>query len=195
MPYAIYSDASQRMLHALYDLDILVPFNWLGWDGIDKYRGGTGLDSAARRRRRTHGERDHPSRSVLGRNDRRNPRRRHLGRRRPPAPPMAERRSEPPADRAIGEVTLAGQGVAIRSPSASGPSVAVVRCPQTPSSPADSACLDSGPAAPAPWELLRPERHLGDMWRNVDGWDSGALRSLLVLYRVAVCPLLAHRCT
>lgn len=46
MPYAIHSDATQRMLRALYDLNVLVPFRWPGWDGIDKYRGGTGLDSA-----------------------------------------------------------------------------------------------------------------------------------------------------
>lgn len=45
MPYAIYSDATQHLL-ALYDLDILVPFKWPGWEGIEKYRGGTCLDSA-----------------------------------------------------------------------------------------------------------------------------------------------------
>lgn len=46
MPYAIYSDATRRMLHALYDLDILVPFRWPGWEGIETYRGGRGLGTA-----------------------------------------------------------------------------------------------------------------------------------------------------
>ncbi len=46
MPYAIYSDATERLLRAIYDLGAIVPFNWPGWEGIDKYRGGTGLDAA-----------------------------------------------------------------------------------------------------------------------------------------------------
>jgi len=46
MPYAIYSDATERLLHSLHDLGVLVPFNWPGWEGIEKYRGGTGLNTA-----------------------------------------------------------------------------------------------------------------------------------------------------
>jgi O-acetyl-ADP-ribose deacetylase len=46
MPYAVYSDAVNHTVQALYDLDAIVPFNWPDWDGVERFRGGRGLDSA-----------------------------------------------------------------------------------------------------------------------------------------------------
>jgi hypothetical protein len=46
MPYAIYSEATERMLAALGNLGVIVPFNWPQWEGVKKYRGGTALDTA-----------------------------------------------------------------------------------------------------------------------------------------------------
>ena len=46
MPYAVYSEATERMLQALYDIGAIVPFNWPDWHGVKTYRGGDRLDSA-----------------------------------------------------------------------------------------------------------------------------------------------------
>ena len=34
------------MLHALHEVDVIVPFNWPDWEGVKKYRGGTALETA-----------------------------------------------------------------------------------------------------------------------------------------------------
>jgi hypothetical protein len=46
MPYAIYSDATERMIRGLFEVGAIVPFNWPKWDGIERYRNG-GLASAS----------------------------------------------------------------------------------------------------------------------------------------------------
>jgi hypothetical protein len=46
MPYAIYSDAVNRVHHALYEVDAIVWFDWTRWDGVRRYQGGGGLTDA-----------------------------------------------------------------------------------------------------------------------------------------------------
>lgn len=46
MPYVIYSDAVERVLRLLYDLDVVTPFRWPEWDGVTLYRSGRGLSEA-----------------------------------------------------------------------------------------------------------------------------------------------------
>lgn len=40
MPYAVYSEATERLLQALYGIGAIVPFNWPDWHGVKTYRGG-----------------------------------------------------------------------------------------------------------------------------------------------------------
>ena len=46
VPYSIYSDAVNGLVRQLYDLNLVVPFNWPEWDGTRRYRAGRGLDEA-----------------------------------------------------------------------------------------------------------------------------------------------------
>lgn len=46
MPYAIYSEGTDRAIEALYELGAIVPFDWPAWDGIRGYRGPDALDTA-----------------------------------------------------------------------------------------------------------------------------------------------------
>jgi hypothetical protein len=46
VPYAVYTDATERVLDAYRALGIIVAFAWPEWDGIDRSRGPTALDSA-----------------------------------------------------------------------------------------------------------------------------------------------------
>lgn len=46
MPYAIYSEATERMIQGLYEVGAIVPFNWPDWHGAETYRGGKGLEGA-----------------------------------------------------------------------------------------------------------------------------------------------------
>lgn len=45
-PYAVYSEATERLLQAIYGTGAIVPFNWPDWRGVETYRGGQGMDSA-----------------------------------------------------------------------------------------------------------------------------------------------------
>jgi hypothetical protein len=47
MPYVTYSDAMNRVVQSLYDLDAVVPLNWPEWDGVDRYRGHRALEHAS----------------------------------------------------------------------------------------------------------------------------------------------------
>lgn len=46
MPYAIYTEATNRVIQSLYALGAIARFNWSRWDGIKKYRGPSALDAA-----------------------------------------------------------------------------------------------------------------------------------------------------
>ena len=46
LPYAVYSDALNRVRAALYEVDAIVGFDWTGWDGLLRYPGGEGLADA-----------------------------------------------------------------------------------------------------------------------------------------------------
>lgn len=46
MPCAVYSEATERLLQALYGIGAIVPFNWPNWHGVKTYRGGERMDSA-----------------------------------------------------------------------------------------------------------------------------------------------------
>ncbi|QIS20581.1 DUF6508 domain-containing protein [Nocardia terpenica] len=46
MPYAVYSDAVERVKQGLNQVDAIVRFDWKKWDGIRRYRGGRGLAEA-----------------------------------------------------------------------------------------------------------------------------------------------------
>ena len=46
VPYAVYTDATERVLDAYRALGIIVPFAWPEWEGITRYRGPTALDNA-----------------------------------------------------------------------------------------------------------------------------------------------------
>lgn len=44
--YPVYSDEMDRVERALYELGAIVPFDWLHWDGPERYPEGLGLDRA-----------------------------------------------------------------------------------------------------------------------------------------------------
>ena len=46
MPYAINSEATERVVQALYGLGAIVPFDWQSWDGLRTWRGPTAFDDA-----------------------------------------------------------------------------------------------------------------------------------------------------
>jgi hypothetical protein len=46
MPYAIFSDALERLIRSLYELGVIVSFNWPDWHGDKTYARGRGLDTA-----------------------------------------------------------------------------------------------------------------------------------------------------
>ncbi|MCM6773925.1 DUF6508 domain-containing protein [Nocardia sp. CDC159] len=46
MPYAVYSEAVNRVERALYEVDAIVGFDWTQWDGLQRYRGGRELAAA-----------------------------------------------------------------------------------------------------------------------------------------------------
>lgn len=46
MPYAVYSDAVNRLVRQLYELQLVTTFNWPEWEGTDRYRSGRDLAEA-----------------------------------------------------------------------------------------------------------------------------------------------------
>lgn len=46
LPYASYSEAVERALAALAGVGGVVPFDWMNWDGGQRYPAGQGLDEA-----------------------------------------------------------------------------------------------------------------------------------------------------
>ncbi|MFP5318698.1 MAG: DUF6508 domain-containing protein [Acidimicrobiia bacterium] len=46
MPYVTYSDAVTRWMASFYGLGASEPFDWMAWGGLNRYRGGQGLDEA-----------------------------------------------------------------------------------------------------------------------------------------------------
>jgi hypothetical protein len=42
-PHPIYSDTVDAIEELLYELHIVVPFEWMAWDGVRRYTGGRGL--------------------------------------------------------------------------------------------------------------------------------------------------------
>ena len=46
MPYVVYSEPVNRVVGQLYDLGLVVSFNWPDWDGARRYQGGEGLTEA-----------------------------------------------------------------------------------------------------------------------------------------------------
>jgi len=46
MPYPVYSRPIERLLALIDELKLVVPFNWVSWDGLDRYRMGAGLGEA-----------------------------------------------------------------------------------------------------------------------------------------------------
>lgn len=44
--YAIYSNALNRVVGRLYDLDLVTSLNWPAWDGTERYQQGRGIDGA-----------------------------------------------------------------------------------------------------------------------------------------------------
>jgi hypothetical protein len=46
VPYPIYTEAVDRLRSALGACGFIVPFDWMTWDGIARYRGGAGLADA-----------------------------------------------------------------------------------------------------------------------------------------------------
>ncbi|MEA2687340.1 MAG: hypothetical protein QOE93_2535 [Actinomycetota bacterium] len=46
LPWVSYSDALLRVVGALSAAGAFVPFDWPAWDGVARYRTGTGLDDA-----------------------------------------------------------------------------------------------------------------------------------------------------
>ena len=46
MPYVIYGPAIDRTIASIYALGASQPFDWHEWDGLNRYRGGRGLDTA-----------------------------------------------------------------------------------------------------------------------------------------------------
>jgi Family of unknown function (DUF6508) len=44
--YPTYSESFNAVQAMLYDLGVVVPFGWSGWDGVQRYRHGVGLDTA-----------------------------------------------------------------------------------------------------------------------------------------------------
>jgi O-acetyl-ADP-ribose deacetylase len=45
--YPVYSDAFMAVHTLLYDLDVVVPFNWPDWNGMSLYPHGAGLEAAS----------------------------------------------------------------------------------------------------------------------------------------------------
>jgi Family of unknown function (DUF6508) len=46
MPYAIYGEATERVLRAIGRAGLIVPFDWPDWEGVRTYRGSSALDDA-----------------------------------------------------------------------------------------------------------------------------------------------------
>ena len=46
VPYPMYSDAVERLRTLVGQLGLIVVYDWMGWDGIDRYRGGNGMAEA-----------------------------------------------------------------------------------------------------------------------------------------------------
>lgn len=46
MPYAVYSESTQRLIAAVGAVGGVVPYNWPGWQGLQTYSRGAGLDAA-----------------------------------------------------------------------------------------------------------------------------------------------------
>jgi hypothetical protein len=46
MPYVEYADSVNAFVALLYELDLVVDFDWSSWDGFVRYRGGDGLGKA-----------------------------------------------------------------------------------------------------------------------------------------------------
>jgi hypothetical protein len=44
--YPTYSESFNAVQAMLYDLGVVVAFGWSGWDGVQRYRYGVGLDAA-----------------------------------------------------------------------------------------------------------------------------------------------------
>lgn len=46
LPYVVTSEAVDRMIQCIYALGANLPFDWSAWDGLRRYPGGRGLESA-----------------------------------------------------------------------------------------------------------------------------------------------------
>lgn len=46
VPYPVYSDAVERLRSLVGQLGLIVPYDWMDWDGIHRYRGGTSMADA-----------------------------------------------------------------------------------------------------------------------------------------------------
>lgn len=43
MPYAVYSENVGRIVALMNEIGVVFPFDWSGWDGVERYRGRTAL--------------------------------------------------------------------------------------------------------------------------------------------------------
>lgn len=46
MPYAVYSENVDQIVALLYEIGVVHPFDWMGWDGVKRYKGRTALRTA-----------------------------------------------------------------------------------------------------------------------------------------------------
>jgi hypothetical protein len=46
MPYAIYSEAVERLRGAIGHAGLVVPFGWMDWDGLQRYRSSRSMEGA-----------------------------------------------------------------------------------------------------------------------------------------------------
>jgi len=46
MGYPVYSEHVGGIIALFYDIGVVFPFDWSSWDGVDRYRGGSGLGEA-----------------------------------------------------------------------------------------------------------------------------------------------------
>jgi hypothetical protein len=45
-PHVVYSAKIERIVGLLYQLDVVIPFDWAAWGGWTRYPGGRGLEAA-----------------------------------------------------------------------------------------------------------------------------------------------------
>jgi hypothetical protein len=46
VPYPIYTAGVERLREAIGQCGLIVPYDWMAWDGLERYRNGVGLDEA-----------------------------------------------------------------------------------------------------------------------------------------------------